>query len=299
MHATKTSLSLAVLLALGSASANAITTTGNNLTLLSNSGALQGGTNDVTFTWDGTYRTSVVTDGSSNATLSSPTSLFGLGWTTHNMNIYGAGDYTFYTGCPAGNPACTTASTSKRYELTVPVGYFGAHMLVDWSTSTNIDIIQLWTSNTSWDATGSADPFCAAPLTGGSCDTNPNPNGNTRYTIWDAVSVDTPASTIRLSDGSMPCATCQPNEENLYHGTKLVDGPFTGTSVNFNLSIQSLSDPTVPPSDPTVPPSDPTVPPSDPTVPPSSTLVPLPASLWLFGSGLAGLLVAVRRKSRS
>lgn len=191
------------------------------------------------------------------------------------MNIYGPGVYTFNTGCPSGNPACTTAFTSKRYELTVPAGYLGARLLFDWSTSAGEDVVQLWKPNRSWEASGgelgnggiSTDPFCEAPFTNGGCDTKPNPNGNTRYTVWDAVSVDTPASTIRLSDGSIPCASCQPNEVNLYHGTKAIDGPATGFSLNFNL--QGLTAP-----------------------------VPLPSAVWLFGSRLAGLLAAVRRKSR-
>ncbi len=268
MRIKKTALSVAVLMTLGSGAAYAmgtpvVTTYGNNFTMLAGAGTLQGGTNDVTFQWDGTFRTAVVTDGTDNATLSSPTPFAAAIWTAHHINIYAPGTYIFNTGCPAGDPSCTTASTAKKYELVIPTGYVGAHMLFNWSTSANIDVVNLWKINDSWDATGSADPFCATPLTNGSCNTNPNPNGNTRFTVWDAVSIDTPASIVKLSNGTTPCATCQPNEENLYHGTKMIDGPFGGSSANFNLQG-----------------------------------VPVPAAVWLFGSGLMGLVGVARRRKK-
>ena len=190
------------------------------------------------------------------------------------MNIYGPGVYTFNVGCPAGDPACTTASISMRYELTVPNGYLGAHMLFDWSTTTNTNIVQLWKLNTSWNDPstgtdgGTVSQFCAAPLTTGSCNTNPNPNGNTGNTVWSAVSIDTPNTTIRNSDGSISTGGTSPDETNTYHGTKLIDGPMEGKSFNFN--IQGLTAP-----------------------------VPLPAAAWLFGSGLAGLLGVARRAKRT
>lgn len=232
-----TVLATSVALALGAGVANAAitTTTGNNFTMLGGTGLLTGGTNDVTMTWDNTRRTSVVTDGTWNATLSSPTPFFGKVWTAHNVNIYGPGTYVFDTTCITGNPSCGTGTASQMYTLTIPQGYLGAHMLFNWSTSADIDVVQLWKRNASWDATGgelgnggiSPDPFCAAPLTTGGCSTAPNPNGNTRNTVWAAVSVDTPAATIDPAVAA--------NESNTYHGTKMIDGPFVGQSANFNL----------------------------------------------------------------
>lgn len=258
-----TVLATSVALALGAGAANAaiITTTGNNFTMLGGTGLLTGGTNDVTMTWDGSRRTSVVTDGTWNATLSSPTPFFGKVWTAHNVNIYGPGTYVFDTTCPTGDPSCGTGTASQMYTLTIPQGYLGAHMLFDWSTSANIDVVQLWKRNASWDASGgelgnggtSSDPFCAAPSTTGGCSTNPNPNGNTRNTVWDSVSVDTPASAIGAGNTA--------NETNTYHGTKMIDGPFVGQSANFNLQG-----------------------------------VPVPAAAWLLGSGLLGLAGVARRR---
>ena len=245
----KTVLSVAVLMALGSGAAYATptNTTGNNFTMIAASGGLQGGTNDVTFTWDGTVRTSVVTNGTSNATLTSPTKFAGFLWTAHNINIYGTGTYVFDTTCPTGNPSCGTGTASQKYTLTVPAGYLGGHMLFNWNTSANIDVIQLWKINDSRANTpaGNTDPFCAAPLTNGGCTTNPNPNGNTRTKVWSLVSVDTN------------------QDADAWHGSKMIDGPFVGSSANFNV-----------------------------------TAVPVPAAVWLFGSGLLGLVGVARRKKK-
>ena len=272
MISKKTVLSAAVMMALGSGAAHAayvptVTTTGNNFTMLGGTGLLTGGNNDTTFTWDETLRTAVVTDGSYNATLSSPTPFFGKIWTAKNVNIYGPGTYVFDSTALPGDPTPGTGTASQMYTLTIPTGYIGAHMLFDWSTSSDIDVVNLWKLNDSWDATGgdpvgsttSPDPFCAAPLTTAGCNTVPNPFSNTRYTVWDMVSVDTPASTISTAGGS----TTAPDETNLYHGTKMIDGPFVGQSANFNVNV------------------------------------PVPAAVWLLGSGLLGLVGVARRRKKA
>lgn len=186
---------------LGSGSALALTTANNNFTMLDSTGAIVGGTNDVTFTWDETYKSSVATSGQvSNATLSSTTPFFGQTWTAHDVAIYGPGTYTIYTGCAPGAPGCGTGSA---YTLTVGTGQVGAHMLFNWGTSTNIDVIIVWNQ---------AAAFGPSPMYTG-------PGGsNSASKVWDLMSIDT-------------------NQDvNTFNGTAMVDGPFSGFSANFNLT---------------------------------------------------------------
>jgi hypothetical protein len=219
----KTMLGAALAMAFGAGAAQAaytpvVTTTGNNFTMVSAANGLTGGTNDVTFTWDKTLRTSVVTDGSYNATLASPTAFSGKKWTAHHVNLYGQGSYTFYTGCASGgiasttyNPACGTGAT---YNLTVGKGQIGAHMLFNWSTSTDIDVVVLWDNKKSWAGTGTTSAFCTGNAGTANCATG---TGNNINKVWDGVSVDT------NMDGDN------------YSGTQMIDGPFVGQSANFNV----------------------------------------------------------------
>jgi len=232
----KTFISLSVAALFGSGMAQAIgpvtvNTTGNNFTMVSASNGLTGGTNDVTFTWDGTYRTAVVTDKSYNATLSSPTAFSGNIWTAHHMNVFGPGTYTFDTSCTAATAACVPGGTAaQKYTLTVGAGQVGVHMLFNWSTSANIDVVLLWDMNKSWAGTGTVSAFNAG-------------GANTVNTVWDGVSIDTPASTI--------AAGALVDETNDYSGTKMIDGPFIGQSANFNVMGISAAEPAVSSNNPT------------------------------------------------
>lgn len=232
MKKTFISLSLATLFSAGPAQAMGpviVNTTGNNFTMVSASNGLTGGTNDVTLTWDGTYRTAVVTDSTFNATLSSPTAFSGKKWTAHHVNVYGPGTYVFDTTCPSGgvggttyNPSCGTGTPAQRYTLTVGNNQVGAHMLFNWSTSSDIDVMILWDMNKSWAETGTTSSFC------GGAGANCSAGGNTSATKWTAVSIDTPASAIASG------ATA--DESNDHSGTKMIDGPFVGQSPNFNVN---------------------------------------------------------------
>lgn len=210
-----------------------VSSTNNNFTMLGpGSGFQVGGTNDVTFTWDGTYNTSVA-GAVDNATLSSPTGFFAtyLYWTAHNVKIYAPGTYSIDTGSPAN----TTNPGGKIYSWTVPPGHVGAHMLFDWNTTTNIDVLVTWRLNKSWSQTTTTD---GCPSVGTPCPfetANPNAGGNTAATVWGGVSVDTPASIF------MPFSTA--DEVNTWNGTQMIDGPFIGYSANFNVNgIQAFDE---------------------------------------------------------
>lgn len=237
----RNSLLIAIILGLNVSVAHAVTTTGNNFTMLDGTGGATGGTNDVVFVWDGTFKTSVVTDNTNNASLSSVTPFFGVPWYAHHVNVYGPGTYEFDVSCSAGNPTCGDGGTDQ-YTLVIPAGYAGAHMLFDWGSTSNIDVVQLWKPNDSWNATKlststTRDLFNIA---------SPNPNSNTGDTIWAFVSIDTPI------------------DADVRHGTAMIDGPFQGFSANFSINA-----------------------------------VPVPAAVWLFGSGLLGLMGMTKRKKKN
>ncbi len=110
-------VTLSLIFCLVATAAEAITTTGNNFTMLDSNGNIVGGTNNVTFSWDGTFLTSVATSGQvSNATLSSPTPFFGVNWFAHDVAVYGPGTYTIYSNCPPGSPGC---GVGAAYNFTV------------------------------------------------------------------------------------------------------------------------------------------------------------------------------------
>lgn len=197
----KVSYVLGIAFALFSITALALTkTTGNNFTMLDSTGALVGGTNDVTFTWDETYKSSVAASGQvSNATLSSPTTFFGSIWTAHDIAIYAPGTYTIYTGCAPGAPGC---GVGTPYTMTVGADQVGTHMLFDWGGNLNIDVIVVWNRNAA---------FGPSPMWTGAGGANPATK------VWDLMSADTN------------------QDPDAFNGTKMIDGPFTGFSANFNL----------------------------------------------------------------
>lgn len=214
----KTVLGAALAMAFSATAAQAaytavVTTTGNNFSMVGGTNLSTGGNNDTVFSWDGTWNTSVVTDGSYNATLSSVSKFGGYTWVAHNVNIYGVGTYTFDAGAPTGNPSVATASPD--YVMTVGAGQVGAHMLFDWgatNTATacgkancNIDVVVLWEMNNSWAGTGTTSVMKTS-LT------------NTVNTVWSGVSIDTDM------------------DADNYSGTKMVDGAFVGQSANFNVN---------------------------------------------------------------
>src|SRR3990172_324136 len=90
--------------------AGPVTSTGANFTMITPANTLTGGTNDVTVTWNGTLKTSVVVTGQvSNGTISSPCPFFGNTWLAHDLAIYGPGTYTVNPCCASGKPGCWNA----------------------------------------------------------------------------------------------------------------------------------------------------------------------------------------------
>ncbi len=204
--------SLILCLGMGTTQALAasVSTTNNNFTMIDATGLTFGGTNDETFTWDGTLKTSVAVFGQvSNATLSQACAFFGFTFSAHDVAIYGPGTYTIYDGCAAGSPGC---GSGNPVTFTVGAGQLGAHMLFLWNGNDNIDVVDVWQG-------GKFAPsqMCDGDgLTGGyayGCGTN------STATVWDAMSTDWNGDGV--------------------NGAQMTDGPFLGSYANFSVMLHS------------------------------------------------------------
>jgi hypothetical protein len=134
--------------------------------------------------------------------VSSAETFLGSSWTTHGGTTFGPGTYIIDT------------IEGGIYNFSVGAGQMGGHILWDWGTNTDMDIINVWDVNTV--------------------------GGVTTYTSTD------------IDGGGIP-------------GIGMIDGPFATVPFSMNFDF--------------------------------STAVPIPAALWLFGSGLLGLIGISRRKN--
>ncbi len=189
---------------------------GSNFTMLNPAGADIGGTNDLKFTWDGTLLTSV-SNPKVNATLASPTPFFGFPWTTHDVQIFGPGTYTFEACPPPINSATQVAADGsthctgpKSLTMKVKPGEVGAHMLFDWNGNNNIDVVMVWKVNHTW--------------TGAVNGTNSFGASGAPFNLAVAGDTKPDGTPVMISGHPVP-------------GHPMVDGPFIGFRANFNLNF--------------------------------------------------------------
>ena len=179
----------------------------SNFTMLTPTGAFQNGANDIVATWDGTLNTAV-SDTNVNMTLATatPTPYEGSVWTAHTIRMFGPGSYVFDVDCTpaqiqAGITDCPVTDAGKpegrTLALTVGPNQLGAHILFDWSTTSNIDVVNLWNVDNAFTS-----PSGFLGVTG---------------QIFNLVSVD--------------------GNGNNFSGVPMVDGPFIGFHANFNLNF--------------------------------------------------------------
>ena len=191
---------------------------GSNFTMLNAQGNVFGGTNDVTFDWDQTTNndTADYTNNLNfNMTIASqgPFPFFGFVWEAHDTRVFGPGTYSFDTGCTVaeiratGCPAGSAAISGPTISMTVGPGQLGAHILFDWNTSFNIDVVNVWNKDAVWDQHGDVNP--KNQLYNGQAGSAPDP-----LTTWKLVSTDVNGDGVNSSP--------------------MVDGPFQGFYANFN-----------------------------------------------------------------
>jgi hypothetical protein len=241
--------------------ANTWSTDRANFTMLDSNGYLVGGTNDVAMTWDGNaYNSSSDYTGpgsASNVTASSTQPFFGHAWTAHDIQVFVPGTYSFNVTLGGG------ATESGTLTATVGTGQIGMHMLFDWNGNNNIDVFVVANPNSIFGSgiARSANTLgCTATSQGGSA-TQPN-------CLWDGPgyvagnSANKPAgSTVWM------LSSADGNGDGIMGIPMPTGGPFQGFNANFSANMTSTAKP-----------------------------VPVPAAVWLFGSGLLGLVGIARRK---
>ncbi len=189
-----------------------VSTSSNNFTMNQPNGTAFGGTNTVTFTWDGTLKTSVAASGQvSNGTIGSTCAFFGVTWSAHDVAIYGPGTYTVYDGCAAGSPGCGSGNVIT---FTVNPGEIGGHMLFNWNGNNNIDVVDVWKQG-SFNQGATLSQACIdagniqPPMWTGAC------GSNSASKVWDWMSYDWDGDCV--------------------NGYGMTDGPFQGMNANFNV----------------------------------------------------------------
>jgi len=240
-----------------------------NFNMLSGGGGVVGGTNNVVMTWDGDAFTSssdYTGPGSyANVTATSTAPFFGHSWTAHDIQVFVPGSYSFDTTIGGGNPEI------GMLNATVGAGQIGMHMLFDWNGNLNIDVFVVANPGSVFGAgllystqTNSKGQFkCDSSFTGTivkNCLFDSGPYGSAgqpvKNQVWMLASGDPDGDGVN----GMPMA---PN------------GPFAGFNANFQANMGAIADV------------------SD---VPVASAVPVPAAVWLFGSGLIGLVGVARRK---
>lgn len=193
-----------------------------NFTMLDGVGGIVGGTNDVTMTWDGNaYNSSADYTGpgsASNVTASSPTLFFSHNWTAHDIQVFTPGSYSFDT-------SIGTTNAPLMQTMVVGSSQLGMHMLFDWNTTTNIDVVVVanqgaifGSGNTSFNGTATC------PTAGSNC-------------LWAGATIPGGAAFRPGVDKVWMLTSVDQTGGDGIPGTGMVDGPFAGFNANFNADL--------------------------------------------------------------
>jgi hypothetical protein len=203
---------------------------GSNFTMLNPSGdVLSGGTNDIEYDFGNGLNSGhnpAILNTSAAGTLGIMTNMMrsakpepfsGEVWTAHHIRLFGPGTYVINTECSAAQLEAGTCGAnpdnSKNLTMTVGASQIGAHMLFDWSNSSNIDVLNVWDLNTTWtdNVPTAVNNLFDGPAWAGPVGYTVHPQ-----TTWGYVSVDADGDGI--------------------NGVGMIDGPFPKFRANFNLN---------------------------------------------------------------
>jgi len=266
----KTLIASSIAMAVGAPSAHAagvnnlfgdasFTTNYANFTMLSPTGGTVGGANNVNMTWDGdafNASSDYTGPGSYANVTASGSSVF-------FSYLWTAHDIQVFTpGSYSFNTALAGGNPESGFlNVTVPVGQIGMHMLFDWNGNLNIDVFVVAASNTMFGA-----GVLRSPTNATYCD-----SGAIKNCLWNTNTV---TGFKPVANQVWMLASLDGNGDTIMGINMAAGGPFAGFNANFNATMTGIADV------------------SDIPV----AAVPVPAAVWLFGSGLLGLVGVARRK---
>jgi hypothetical protein len=277
----KTLIASSVALTLGAANAEAAlvsnlygafnwSTDSANFTMLASNGGVVGGTNDVAMVWDGNgYSASSDYTGpgsAANVTAASSAPFFGHTWTAHDIQVFVAGTYTF--DVTLGNDIPNAIGNPETGTLTATVGatQLGMHMLFDWNGNENIDVFVVANGSSIF---GAGLLYSTVTASGGKLKCDSGFTGTiTKNCLYDGPLFGGAGAPTKSQVWMM--ASTDPDGDGVNGIAMNTGGPFAGFNANFNA-----------------------------TMAPTPDAVPVPAAVWLFGSGLLGLVGIARRKKNA
>jgi hypothetical protein len=244
--------------------ANTWSTDSANFTLLTANASVVSGTNDVNMFWDGNgYSASsdyTGPGGASNVTLSSATPFFGHIWMAHDIQVFTPGSYSFDVTLGVGNPEAGFLTA------TVGASQLGMHMLWDWNGNLNIDVFVVLAQNSIF---GSGLLYSTQTNSAGGFTCDSNFTGTiTKNCLYDGPGYGSAGAPTKNQVWKL--ASVDGNGDGVMGIPTAPGGPITPYNFNFNANLTATPKP-----------------------------VPVPAALWLFGSGLMGLIAAARRRKKS
>jgi hypothetical protein len=208
----------------------------SNFSMLDANGNVFGGTNDVFFDWDGaSYNTDAEDTNFGLMTIASvkPQPFFSFVWDAHHVRVYeGPVTLMFDTTCTVAqlesglgsqanpcNGPLDPGQTQQFMPMVVAAGQVGAHILFDWNTSSDIDVVNVWDVDGVWNRHGGTGQN--NKLWDGPAGLPPEPT-----TTWKLISTDYDGDGINASP--------------------MLDGPFQGSAANFNAGPAATTGPTPP-----------------------------------------------------
>jgi len=209
------------------------TTDSANFTMLAGNGGIIGGTNDVLMTWDGDgFNNSSDYTGAgtyANVTAASTTSFFGHMWTSHDIQVFTPGSYSFDVTLGGG------ALETGPLTATVGAGQLGMHMLFDWAGNNNIDVFVVATSGSVFGS-GVGMKSVGSPCT-----------STTLNCLWTGKGWAGGLAANAPAGGTVwMLASVDGNGDGLMGIPMPGGGPFPGFNANFNANLSPTPETVVP-----------------------------------------------------